>query len=97
MITTNSSIEDKKLLGLILPRNTMETSLCVQDAPCITQEFALSSVRTCNKIGHLTKNYRNKRQPLETILSVTFNACRKKGHYANQCPKANNKAIRKHT
>ncbi|GJT81585.1 hypothetical protein Tco_1055927 [Tanacetum coccineum] len=32
MITTNSSIEDKKLLGLILPRNTMETSLCVQDA-----------------------------------------------------------------
>ncbi|GJU66961.1 hypothetical protein Tco_1253220 [Tanacetum coccineum] len=44
MITTNSRIEDKKLLGLILPKNTMETSLCVQDAPYITQEFALSSV-----------------------------------------------------
>ncbi|GJU64775.1 hypothetical protein Tco_1246610 [Tanacetum coccineum] len=45
MITTNSRIEDKKLLGLILPKNTMETSLCVQDAPYITQEFALSSVK----------------------------------------------------
>ncbi|GJT24005.1 hypothetical protein Tco_0893942 [Tanacetum coccineum] len=44
MITTTSRIEDKKLLGLILPKHTMETSLCVQYAPYITQEFALSSV-----------------------------------------------------
>ncbi|GKC04016.1 hypothetical protein Tco_0995626 [Tanacetum coccineum] len=50
MITTNSRIEDKKLLGLILPRNTMETSLCVQDAPCITQEFALSSVEFATRL-----------------------------------------------
>ncbi|GJR46074.1 hypothetical protein Tco_1314177 [Tanacetum coccineum] len=44
MITTNSRIEDKKLLGLILPKDTMETFLCVQNAPCITQEFELSNV-----------------------------------------------------
>ncbi|GKE24790.1 hypothetical protein Tco_1436302 [Tanacetum coccineum] len=42
-------IEDKKLLGLILPKDTMETFLCVQDAPCITQEFALSNVRFAMK------------------------------------------------
>ncbi|GKD14954.1 hypothetical protein Tco_1199361 [Tanacetum coccineum] len=47
--TTNSRIEDKKLLGLILPKDTMETLLCVQDAPCITQEFALSNVRLATK------------------------------------------------
>ncbi|GJW85185.1 reverse transcriptase domain-containing protein [Tanacetum coccineum] len=51
--------------------------------------------RTCNKIGHLTKNCRNKRPTtrnnLQTI-SVTCNACGKKGHYANQYSKANNRA-----
>ncbi|GJQ95320.1 hypothetical protein Tco_0006459 [Tanacetum coccineum] len=49
MITTTSRIEDKKQLGLILPKDTMETFLCVQDAPCITQEFALSSVGLATK------------------------------------------------
>ncbi|GJR33466.1 hypothetical protein Tco_1209150 [Tanacetum coccineum] len=49
MITTTSRIEDKKLLGIILPKDTMETFLCVQDAPCITQEFALSSVGLATK------------------------------------------------
>ncbi|GJT66115.1 reverse transcriptase domain-containing protein [Tanacetum coccineum] len=49
--------------------------------------------RTCNKIGHLTKNCRrpatgNNQQ----TISVTCNACGKKGHYANQCSKANNRA-----
>nr|GEX12524.1 hypothetical protein [Tanacetum cinerariifolium] len=42
--------------------------------------------QTCNKICHLTKNYRNKRPTtrnnLQTV-SVTCNACGKKGHYAN--------------
>ncbi|GJS05480.1 reverse transcriptase domain-containing protein [Tanacetum coccineum] len=51
--------------------------------------------RTCNKIGHLTKNCRNKRPTtrnnLQTV-SVTCNACGKKGHYANQCSKSNNRA-----
>ncbi|GJT75146.1 reverse transcriptase domain-containing protein [Tanacetum coccineum] len=54
--------------------------------------------RTCNKIGHLTKNCRrpatgNNQQ----TVSVTCNACGKKGHYANQCSKANNRATGKHT
>ncbi|GJW30326.1 reverse transcriptase domain-containing protein [Tanacetum coccineum] len=53
--------------------------------------------RTCNKIGHLTKNCRNKRSTTRNNLSVTCNACGKKGHYANQCPKAYNKTTIKHT
>nr|GEZ38050.1 reverse transcriptase domain-containing protein [Tanacetum cinerariifolium] len=50
---------------------------------------------TCNKVGHLTRNCRNKgpatgsnQQP----VLVIFHACGKKGHYANQCPKINNNA-----
>ncbi|GJT51690.1 hypothetical protein Tco_0977847 [Tanacetum coccineum] len=61
MITTNSRIEGKKLSELMLPpqlrtkgimktKGTMETFLCVQDAPCVTQDFALSSVRLATKI-----------------------------------------------
>ncbi|GJR47634.1 hypothetical protein Tco_1315737 [Tanacetum coccineum] len=50
MITTTSRIEDKNLLELILSKDTMETFLCVQNAPCITQEIALSSVELATKI-----------------------------------------------
>ncbi|GJU66252.1 reverse transcriptase domain-containing protein [Tanacetum coccineum] len=56
--------------------------------------------RTCNKIGHLTKNCKNKRSTTRTNLqtvSVTCNACGKKGHYVNQCSKANNRDPGKHT
>ncbi|GJT82316.1 putative reverse transcriptase domain-containing protein [Tanacetum coccineum] len=48
---------------------------------------------TCNKVGHLTRNCKNKgpatgsnQQP----ISVICHACREKGHYANQCRKTTN-------
>ncbi|GJX97207.1 putative reverse transcriptase domain-containing protein [Tanacetum coccineum] len=51
--------------------------------------------QTCNKVGHLTRNCRNKgpatRSNLQPV-SVTCHACGEKGHYRNQCPKANNNA-----
>nr|GEX75784.1 hypothetical protein [Tanacetum cinerariifolium] len=57
--------------------------------PCIVK------CNTYNKVGHLTKNCRNKgpatggnQQP----VSVICHACGKKGHYANQCLKTNNNA-----
>ncbi|GKB60564.1 hypothetical protein Tco_0916750 [Tanacetum coccineum] len=53
MITTNLRIEGKKLLGLILPKDTMETFLYVQDAPCITPKFALSNVNFANTVGYI--------------------------------------------
>ncbi|GJX26989.1 putative reverse transcriptase domain-containing protein [Tanacetum coccineum] len=51
---------------------------------------------TCNKVGHLIKNYRNKGPATGSNLLpviVTCHACGEKGHYANQCRKtANNNA-----
>ncbi|GJS52655.1 putative reverse transcriptase domain-containing protein [Tanacetum coccineum] len=41
---------------------------------------------TCNKVGHLTKNCRNKRPATGSNLlpvTVTCHACGEKGHYAN--------------
>ncbi|GJV00478.1 putative reverse transcriptase domain-containing protein [Tanacetum coccineum] len=51
--------------------------------------------QTCNKVGHLTRNCRNKGPAtgsnLQPVL-VTCHACGEKGHYRNQCPRANNNA-----
>ncbi|GJY59814.1 putative reverse transcriptase domain-containing protein [Tanacetum coccineum] len=44
----------------------------------------------CNKVGHLTKNCRNKGPATGSNLlpvTVTCHACGEKGHYANQCQK----------
>ncbi|GKE46638.1 reverse transcriptase domain-containing protein [Tanacetum coccineum] len=51
--------------------------------------------QTCNRIGHLTRNCRNKRSTTGNNLqpiSVTCNKCGEKGHYRNRCSKANNRA-----
>ncbi|GJX56021.1 reverse transcriptase domain-containing protein [Tanacetum coccineum] len=45
--------------------------------------------QTCNKVGHQTRNCKNKgpatRSNLQPV-SVTCHACGEKGHYRNQCP-----------
>ncbi|GKD77900.1 putative reverse transcriptase domain-containing protein [Tanacetum coccineum] len=49
--------------------------------------------KTCNKVGHQTRNCKNKGPATGSNLqsiSVTCHACGEKGHYKNQCPKANN-------
>ncbi|GJU99658.1 putative reverse transcriptase domain-containing protein [Tanacetum coccineum] len=48
---------------------------------------------TCNKVGHLTKDCRNKGPATRSNLlpvTVTCHACGEKGHYANQCRKTTN-------
>ncbi|GKE95183.1 reverse transcriptase domain-containing protein [Tanacetum coccineum] len=54
--------------------------------------------QTCNKVGHQTRNYRNKgpttRSNLQPVF-VTCHACGEKGHYKSQCSRANNNAHRK--
>ncbi|GJV33412.1 reverse transcriptase domain-containing protein [Tanacetum coccineum] len=48
---------------------------------------------TCNKVGHLTKNCRNKGPATGSNLLpviVTGHACGEKGNYANQCQKTTN-------
>ncbi|GKA58437.1 reverse transcriptase domain-containing protein [Tanacetum coccineum] len=47
----------------------------------------------CNKVGHLTKNCKNKGLATGSNLlpvTVTCHACGEKGHYANQCRKTTN-------
>ncbi|GJX54231.1 reverse transcriptase domain-containing protein [Tanacetum coccineum] len=49
--------------------------------------------RLMDQVGHLTKNYKNKRPATRSNLlpvTVTCHACGKKGHYANQCRKTTN-------
>ncbi|GJX08324.1 hypothetical protein Tco_0196256 [Tanacetum coccineum] len=79
---TQSRIEGKKLSGLMLPprlrtksilktKGTQETFLCVQDAPCITQEFALSSVGLATKWGHTDQKGRARNKgPLKELLDI---------------------------
>nr|GEW72768.1 putative reverse transcriptase domain-containing protein [Tanacetum cinerariifolium] len=50
---------------------------------------------TCNKVGHLIRNCRNKAPATRSNqqpVSVICHACEEKGHYANQCLKTNNNA-----
>ncbi|GJW93832.1 reverse transcriptase domain-containing protein [Tanacetum coccineum] len=57
--------------------------------PCIVK------CQTCNKVGHLTRNYRNKGPATGSNLqpvSVTCHACGEKGHFKSQCSRANNNA-----
>nr|GEY42382.1 putative reverse transcriptase domain-containing protein [Tanacetum cinerariifolium] len=48
--------------------------------------------RVCNKVGHLTKNCKNKGPTTRSNLqpsSVICHACGEKGHYRSQCSKTN--------
>nr|GEZ43623.1 putative reverse transcriptase domain-containing protein [Tanacetum cinerariifolium] len=64
----------------------------LEEAITITQSLM---DQTYNKMGHLTRNYRNKgpatRSNLQPV-SVTCHACGEKGHFKSLCPKANNNA-----
>ncbi|GJR18474.1 putative reverse transcriptase domain-containing protein [Tanacetum coccineum] len=51
--------------------------------------------QTCNKVGHQTRNYRNKGPTTGSNLQLVFvtcYACGEKEHYRFQCPRANNNA-----
>ncbi|GKD83349.1 putative reverse transcriptase domain-containing protein, partial [Tanacetum coccineum] len=57
--------------------------------PCIVK------CHTCNNVGHLTRNCKNKGPATGSNLqpvSVICHACGEKGHYKSQCSRANNNA-----
>ncbi|GJW81850.1 reverse transcriptase domain-containing protein [Tanacetum coccineum] len=75
-------------------RYTGSLSLCKK---CTLHHIGPCTVKcqTCNKVGHLTRNCRNKGPATGSNLqpvSVSCHACGEKGQYRNQCPKANNNA-----
>ncbi|GKA05024.1 putative reverse transcriptase domain-containing protein [Tanacetum coccineum] len=78
---------------------TTENSRYVGNLPlcrrCVLHHTGPCTVKcnTCNKVGHLTKNCRNKGTATGSYLlpvTVTCYACGEKGHYANQCQKTTN-------
>ncbi|GKF20251.1 hypothetical protein Tco_0068889, partial [Tanacetum coccineum] len=74
MITTNSRIEDKKLSGLMLPPQLKIVGIlgifpCVKDAPCITQDLALSSFRLETRWVTRPGTVETKGQPLEATYN----------------------------
>ncbi|GJV84260.1 hypothetical protein Tco_1524158 [Tanacetum coccineum] len=76
MITTNSRIKGKKSSGLMLPLQLKtigipETFPYVNDALCITQDLALSSVRLVTRWPTRPGTAETKGQPLE----ATYNQC----------------------
>ncbi|GKG48934.1 hypothetical protein Tco_0513081 [Tanacetum coccineum] len=73
MITINNRIEDKKPPGLMLPPQVktvgmLETSPCVKDAPCITQDLPLSCVRLARWVIR-PGTAETKGQPLEATYN----------------------------
>ncbi|GJW97573.1 putative reverse transcriptase domain-containing protein [Tanacetum coccineum] len=63
--------------------------------PQTLEEDITITQRLMDQVGHLTRNCRNKGPATGSNLqpvSVTCHAYGEKGHYRNQCPKANNSA-----
>ncbi|GJX57874.1 putative reverse transcriptase domain-containing protein [Tanacetum coccineum] len=73
-------------------RYTRDRPLCKK---CTLHHIGPCTVKcnTCNKVGYLTKNCKNKGPSTRSILlpvTITCHACGEKGHYANQCRKTTN-------
>ncbi|GJS88602.1 putative reverse transcriptase domain-containing protein [Tanacetum coccineum] len=76
MITNKNRIEGKKPSGLMLPPQLkivgiLEAFPCVRNAPCITQDLALSSVRLATRERTLQKSVLKRKQqcPRKSILA----------------------------
>ncbi|GKC01889.1 reverse transcriptase domain-containing protein, partial [Tanacetum coccineum] len=72
--------------------NNGYTGNCPLCKKCTLHHIGPCTVKcnTCNKVGHLTKNCRNKGPATGSnllLVTVTCHACGEKGHYANQCRK----------
>ncbi|GJY91684.1 reverse transcriptase domain-containing protein [Tanacetum coccineum] len=74
-----------------LPRS-IEGNVTASKPQTLEEAFNIAQ-RLIDQVGHLTKNCKNKGPATGSNLlpvTVTFHACGKKGHYANQCRKTTN-------
>nr|GEV96632.1 reverse transcriptase domain-containing protein [Tanacetum cinerariifolium] len=81
---------------------TLEEVITITQRRCRLHHTGSCSVvcQVCNKVGHQTKYCKNKRPATRNnlqLVSITCNIYGEKGHYVNQCSKANNRATWKHT
>ncbi|GJZ95532.1 putative reverse transcriptase domain-containing protein [Tanacetum coccineum] len=74
--------------------NNYQKTVTIATAIMITNNNRIKC-QTCNKVGHLTRNCRNKGPATGSNLQpvfVTCYACGEKGHYKIQCSRSNNNA-----
>ncbi|GJT92483.1 reverse transcriptase domain-containing protein [Tanacetum coccineum] len=93
----NKRQETVKAYATALTENSRHTESFPLCKKCTLHHIGPCTVKcqTCNKVGHLTRNCKNKRPATGSNpqqISITCHACKEKGHYRNQCPKANNNA-----
>ncbi|GJY91628.1 reverse transcriptase domain-containing protein [Tanacetum coccineum] len=97
LMDQNKRQETVRAYAVALTENSRYTGSLPQCKKCTLQHTGPCNVKcqTCNKVGHQTRNCRNKGPAtgsnLQPVL-VTFHACGEKGHYRNQCSRANNNA-----
>ncbi|GJR72377.1 putative reverse transcriptase domain-containing protein [Tanacetum coccineum] len=96
-ITITQRQETIRAYAAALTENSRYTGSLTLCKKCTLHHTGPCTVKcqTCNKVGYLTRNRRNKGPATGSNLqpaSVTCHACGEKGHYRNQCPKANNSA-----
>ncbi|GJU67991.1 hypothetical protein Tco_1254250 [Tanacetum coccineum] len=91
----NTRQETVRAYAATLTENNRYTGSLPMCKKCILHHTGPCTVKcqTCNKMGHLTRNGKNKgpatRSNLQLVL-VNCHTCKEKRHYKQQCPKANN-------
>nr|GEZ66142.1 putative reverse transcriptase domain-containing protein [Tanacetum cinerariifolium] len=90
MVPNNEKLMEVFISGL--PRS-VEGNVTASKPQTLKEAINISQrCRVCNKIGHLTKNCKNKGPATGSNLqpvSVICHACGEKGHYRSQCSKTN--------
>ncbi|GJV84534.1 reverse transcriptase domain-containing protein [Tanacetum coccineum] len=87
--------EAVKVYAATLVENSRYAGNLLLCTRCVLRHTGPCTVKcnTCNKVGHLTKNCRNKGPATGSNLlpvTITCHTCGEKGHYANQCRKTTN-------
>ncbi|GKA12952.1 putative reverse transcriptase domain-containing protein [Tanacetum coccineum] len=96
----NRRQETSRAYAIIPTKNSRYTGSLPLCKKCTLHHTGPCTVKcqTCNKVGHQTRNCKNKvlatRSNLQPVL-VTCHACEEKGNYINQYPKANNSGYEK--
>ncbi|GJV30557.1 reverse transcriptase domain-containing protein [Tanacetum coccineum] len=95
LMDQNRRQEDVRAYAATLAENNMYAGNLPLCRRCVLHHTGPCTVKcnTCNKVGHLTKNYRNKGPATGSNLlpvTVTCHACEEKGNYENQCRKTTN-------
>nr|GFA79861.1 reverse transcriptase domain-containing protein [Tanacetum cinerariifolium] len=97
MVPNNKKLMEVFIDGLL---RSIEGSVTASKPQSLEEAINIAQrCQVCNKVGHLTKNFKNK-GPATTgsnlqPVSVICHACGEKGHYQSKCSKKNINANRR--